>query len=748
VADSYQEFFLELGVEEIPAWMIPGALRDLRAAFEKGIKEQNLAPADAVEGDLQIQTYATPRRLVIFWPRIAVKQPTVKETVQGPPKKVAYDAEGKPTAAAIQFAAKNGTTVEKLKVVTTPKGEYLSAKVTRRGRPASEILAELIPQAVKSIYFPRTMHWDSDTEGRTGTQFIRPIRNLVAMCGGRVVPCSVGNVRAGKTTFGHRQLSKTGGKSALPVQTFEDYVKTLTDNGVILDPAERRARIVNGAEQLLQSDSAISGMKAKPSGELLDTHTYLTEHPTALLGAFDAAYLSLPEEVLTTVMRGHQKYFAVEDADGKLAPRFIAVLESNGDATGVIRHGHERVLRARFNDAQFFWKADAETKLVDRLPSLSSVLFQAKLGSYFEKSSRMQALTEAIIAELRRAGFAIDTPAEIMEAARLAKCDLTTDLVKEFTELQGIIGGLSARREGLSESTATAIYDHYLPQSMEDLMPRTLGGDVVSLADRIDTLVGCFGVGLAPTGSKDPFGLRRAAQGVIRILAEQRYPITIESLVAAGCDVYKVVQRMGEAESWKEIEAREPLINFFEDRLRYYLKDVRAFAYDEVNAVLAARSSESRGKSYNVADILRRVEAIALIRTTENFEPLAAAFKRMKNMIDQARKSVGFSGGRLRREAFVTPEESSLYAKFDEVFQQSERDKAKGNYPRALQEIATLRPFVDSFFDKILVMDPNPEIRTNRLCLLETLLNSFSTIADFSEIVPREGLAKGSEPRQ
>ena len=346
MSDNHQEFFLELGVEEIPAWMIPGALRDLRTPLEKGIREANLAPADG----LALETLATPRRLVVHCPAIAAKQPTVKETVQGPPKKVAYDAEGKPTAAAIQFATKNGTTPDKLKVVTTPKGESLSVAVTRRGRPAIEILAELIPQAVKAIYFPRTMHWDSDAEGRTGTQFIRPVRNLVALCGGKVIPCSIGNVKSGKTTFGHRFLSKTGAKATLAVKSFADYRATLAASGVLLDPAERRARIVTGAEQLLAADSSINGMKAKPSPELLETHAYLTEHPTPLMGAFDPAYLSLPEEVLITVMRGHQKYFAVEDAAGKLAPRFIAVLETDGDATGVIRHGHERVLRARFND--------------------------------------------------------------------------------------------------------------------------------------------------------------------------------------------------------------------------------------------------------------------------------------------------------------------------------------------------------------------------------------------------------------
>ncbi|MSO21593.1 MAG: glycine--tRNA ligase subunit beta [Acidobacteria bacterium] len=713
--------------------MIPGALRDLRQHLEKGLTENNLAP----EGPLELQTFATSRRLVAFCPRIAAKQPTVKEAVQGPPKKIAYDAQGNPTPAAIQFAAKNGTTPDKLKVVTTPKGEYLSVRVTRRGRPAIEILSELIPQAVKGIYFPRTMHWDSAAEGKTGTQFIRPVRNLLALCGGRVIPCSIGNVKSGKTTFGHRNLSKSGGKPLLAVKTFADYRQTLASNGVLLDPSERRARILDEAARLLQFEN---GLKLKPSPELLETHTYLTEHPTPLLGGFDPAYLSLPEEVLITVMRGHQKYFAVEDAAGKLAPRFIAVLESDGDSTGVIRHGHERVLRARFNDAQFFWKADGETALQNRLESLRNVTFQAKLGSYFEKSSRMQALADALVSGLRHSQFVVDPQmqTDIMQAARMAKCDLTTDLVKEFTELQGIIGGLSARRENLSESIATAIYDHYLPQSMEDGLPRSLGGNILSLADRMDTLVGCFGVGLAPTGSKDPFGLRRAAQGVIRILAEKQLPLTIDGLVGAGCEVYRYAQRMGEAEAWTDAAARQPLIDFFEDRLRYYLREVRGFAYDEVAAVLQASGSDSAATNDDVADILKRVEAVALIRTTEDFEPLAASFKRMKNIIEQARKSQGFTSGRPQPELFSMAEETALHAKYEEVFEQVAREKSSGNYTGALQMIASLRPAVDLFFDKVLVMDPDLDIRTNRLCLLDMLLNGFSTIADFSEIVPRE----------
>ena len=452
-----------------------------------------------------------------------------------------------------------------------------------------------------------------------------------------------------------------------------------------------------------------------------------------MVGAFDPSFLSLPEEVLATVMRGHQKYFAVEQRDGKMAPRFVAVMETDADRSGIIRHGHERVLRARFNDARFFWDTDGKIKLKDRVELLKSVTFQAQLGSYFDKAMRMQDFTNHIVRQLSGAGQAVDAEVHpaIVEAARLAKCDLTTDLVKEFTELQGVVGGLYARRDGLSEEVATAIYDHYKPQSMEDTLPRTIAGDIVSLADRMDTLVGCFGVGLAPSGSKDPFGLRRAAQGVIRILAEKNLRLTLDGLIGAGCEVYEVTQRMGEVPSWNDQTARQQLAEFLEDRLRYYLREVRGFAYDEVNAVLAA------GRN-NVVEVLERVEAVSRIRPTQNFEPLAAAFKRMKNILQQAREAHGFNGGKPNSQLLEPGPEANLYKEYEEVFQQAAREKDKGNYFAALEAIASLRPHVDLFFDKILVMDKNADIRNNRLSLLSTLLNEFSTIADFSEIVVRE----------
>jgi glycyl-tRNA synthetase beta chain len=709
-----QEFLLEVGTEEIPAWMIPNALADLKRLLTEGLEKLGLAR----EQPIALEVYATPRRLVAYCADLPAHQPKTEEMVQGPPKRVAYDAAGKPTPAAIQFAAKMGTKPETLQTVSTPKGEYLAFRKMDPGRATATLLQELIPEAILAVPWPRTMYWES----KAGPHFIRPIRWLLALYGGKVVPCSVGSVKAGKLTRGHRQL----GKPKLPVTKFETYRETLRDNFVILDAAERRSRILEASDVLFRSEPDI--LRAKPDPALLDTLTNLTEYPTPLAGSFDPAFLSLPEEVLITVMRGHQKYFAVEQSDGKMAPRFIAVMETDADPTGLIRHGHERVLRARFNDARFFWETDGKITLEQRLELLRSVTFQSHLGSYLEKSARMQHLADEIVLALRSAGKVVEPGAhpEYVKAARLAKCDLTTDLVKEFTELQGVVGGLCARREGMSEEIATAIYDHYRPQSMEDALPRTLAGDIVSLADRMDTLVGCFGVGLAPTGSKDPFGLRRAAQGVIRILAEKQLPLTLDALVGTGCAVYEVVQRMGEAPSWNELAARQPLLAFLAERLSYYLREVRGIAYDEVNAVLATGNTD-------VADALLRVEAVHRIRPTVDFEPLAASFKRMKNILQQARETQGFTGGQPDESLLREDAERQLYAKAQAVGQ-----RVYGDYFAELEAIASLRPDVDLFFDKILVMDKNAEVRNNRLSLLATLLDQFSTIADFSEIVPKD----------
>jgi glycyl-tRNA synthetase beta chain len=728
------EFLLEVGTEEIPAWMIEGALADLKRRLEEGLREARLAG----DAGIALEMYATPRRLIAYCPRLPARQPSSVETVQGPPKRVAFDAQGKPTAAANAFAAKMGTTIESLETVSTPKGEYLVAQKKDPGRATADILAELIPRAVLAIPFPRTMHW----EGKAGPRFIRPIRSLLALLGGKVVPCAIGSVQAGAATFGHRLL----GKRSLTVRDFASYRKALEANGVLIDPKQRRARILEAAEALLKSaeGSKNQGLRIKPNEELLNTLVYLTEFPTPLLGEFDEAFLALPEEVLITVMKGHQKYLSLERVDGTLAPRFIAVMDKDADPAGLIRHGHERVLRARFTDARFFWEADAEIPLRERRGMLSNVTFQAQLGSYHDKADRMTALAYSLAAQLREEELALEPrPPDVgeynvIQAAGLAKCDLTTDLVKEFTELQGIVGGLYARREGLPEPIAAAIYDHYRPQGMEDALPRTREGDLVSLSDRMDTLAGCFGVGLAPSGSRDPFGLRRAAQGVIRILAEHHLRFALDNLVAASCRVCEEAKKKGGLQAWDEQAALAPLVDFLVDRLRYYLREVRGYAYDEVNAILAAGGSESRARVYRVPDVLERLAAVSTIRSTDNFEPLAAAFKRMKNILRQARESHGFTGGSPNPELLEPGPEADLFQAYRKAFQEAERLKSNGNYRAALEEIASLRPSVDLFFDKILVMDKNPSIRNNRLSLLDTLLNAFSTIADFSEIVTAE----------
>ncbi len=716
-----KEFLLEVGVEEIPAWMIPATLDNFRDLLVEKLKTNRLADEDTPPP----QMFATPRRLVAYCPQLPARQPAREELVQGPPERIAFDADGNPTPAGIKFAEKMGTRVGDLETVATPKGDYLSARKVDSGLEAFQILKDLIPVVIQGIYFPRTMYW----EGKSGPHFIRPIRNLVALLDGRVIPCSLGSVKAGRYSFGHRRL----GKPRISVKSFSQYRESLAANGVLLDPEERRARIQGQIDFLLRMEK---DYRLKENPELLSTLVHLTEHPTPLIGSFDPSYLSLPEEVLITVMRGHQKYFAVEDANGKLAPRFIAVMETDADTTGVIRNGHERVLRARFNDAQFFWKVDGKTTLANRLERLRNVTFQSSLGSYFEKVDRMQQLALHMVRALQKNGVQMSEQ-DAQTAARLSKSDLTTDLVKEFTELQGVVGGLAANREELPAAVGLAIYDHYKPQSMEDSLPRSREGDVVSLADRLDTLVGCFGVGLIPTGSKDPFGLRRAAQGVIRILAEQELPLDLRAMVGEAETIYTSAKANGHHASWKP--EPEALFAFLDDRLRYYLRETHGFPYDEVNAVLTATAGFTESKtSTDVTDILHRLRAVHEIRSTADFEPLAAAFKRMKNILQQAGKEQEFTPSTVQDELLESRPEKKLYEHFGAISEAVSRHKEKRDYLAALREISSLRADVDHFFDTIMVMVPDLQVRGNRLSLLAALFTEFSTIADFSEIVPDE----------
>ena len=643
-------FLLEIGTEEIPDWMIPAALESLRLQFEKLEIAHDSVTLDA-----------TPRRLVLRAEGLPARQADSEERALGPAKSA-------PPKAVAGFARKHGVAPEALTVESTPKGDYYTFVRTVAGRATLDILAETLGGIILQIGFPKTMYWT----GKGGPRFIRPIRWIVALLGDDVVPFELAGVRSGAVTSGHRRL----GARAIAV-TIADYAERLRENYVILKAEERRNKI----------HKELAGVRVKPDAALVETLVYLTEHPTPIVGSFDAEFLALPEEVLVTVMRHHQKYFSVEDEHGKLAPQFVAVMNIPSDPEGFVRSGNERVLRARFNDARFFWQTDQKKSLAARLPDLAHVTFQAKLGSYLEKTERVKALVSTLGGD-----------AHAVRAAELAKCDLTTELVKEFTELQGVVGGLYARAQGEPEPVWQAIYDHYKPESMEDAIPRNRTGQIVALADKLDTLRGCFGVGLIPTGSRDPFALRRAAQGVVKILVEGKIDIDLAPLVDDGTDGAKA------------------LAEFLQDRIRYYFKEVRGFLYDEVNAATAAGWS-------NLVDLEARLIRIRDLRSSPDFEPLAASFKRIRNILDQ-QKFTGVNATAIDEKLLQDGPERDLYDEYRRIAGQPIESV-----------VSQLRPKVDLFFDKVLVNAPEDDVRRNRLMLLGTLLLEFSNIADFSEIV-------------
>src|SRR5579864_1132214 len=496
------DFLLEIGTEEIPARMLDQAREELQDKIAGVLHFTGLKKAI---GYARPESFSTPRRLVVMVTGVLSQQPDVQEQLTGPATKVAYK-DGQPTPAAHAFAKKAGVDVSQLQKVTTPKGEYLTASVTSKGKPAAQILAELLPKEIASIYWPKNMYWRAGKPER----FVRPVRWIVALLDGEIVPLEFAGIKAGNQSRGHRILGPQQVSIASPSQ----YAETMQGAHVTVLSADREYKIRKALDAATRT---VPDARWREDAELLKTVVNLTEWPSAILGSFDKEYLSLPEEVLVTVMRDHQKYFAVEDASGKLAPHFLAVLNTDGDPDGLIRHGNERVLRARFNDARFFWDTDQKTPLVNRVEMLKAVTFQKDLGSYFEKSERTYTLASQIVGWVTGSGVPLNQPA-ILQAARLAKTDLTTELVKEFTELQGVVGGLYAKEQGHSQAVADAVYDHYKPESMEDDVPRTLEGAVLSLADKADSIAGMFALGLIPSGSKDPFALRRQANGIIKTI--------------------------------------------------------------------------------------------------------------------------------------------------------------------------------------------------------------------------------------
>jgi glycyl-tRNA synthetase beta chain len=710
---EFGDFLFEIGCEEIPAGMIRKAAGELKVILERHLLTHRLLEENPPAASLE--TFGAARRLTAVVRNVRLRQQETRREVTGPPKSVAFDSLGEPTRAAESFASKQGIPLSKLTIVDTPKGQYVAATQVIAGRPASEILSEVLPQAIEEISWPRSMYWT----GAQGPRFIRPIRWIVALLDGRVIPFSFAGVESGNRTRGHRFLGRAG----IPVSGAADYHSKLKKNFILALPDERLAKI----ESEIRALTSRKGLRPHEDRGLLELVTYLNEFPSVIVGDFDRAFLELPDEILITVMRDHQKYFALESRGGELAPHFLAVINLARDQEGLVRTGHERVLRARFEDARFFWEADQKTKLGEYLPKLAAVTYESRLGSYKDKVERMRSLARWLAEQWFSAGVNQADVAGSDRAAELSKCDLVTEMVREFTELQGVVGGLYARAQGEPDEIAWAVYDHYKPLGLDDPIPRNLTGCAVAVADKLDSLVACFAVGAIPTSSGDPFALRRAALGIVKIILDRKLPLSLSAAVSAAA--------RGVRELAPKIEVSDALqaqvVEFLLERARYILRERHGFAYDEINAAFLAGADD-------LVDALERVAAVKAIRNTKNFPPLAAAFKRIRNILEKSAARSDKTQTEVRPELLREAAELQLRTAAQRIGEEAGRRKKEKKYRQALEKISELRPAVDFFFDKVLVMHEDESIRRNRIALLGALLKEFSTIADFSELAGQD----------
>ena len=707
------DFLLEIGCEEIPAGMILKASQELKVLLSKQLLAAGLI--ENTSSEKSVDAFGAPRRLVAIAQDIYLKQPDVTREITGPPKSIAFDNVGVPTRAAVSFAEKQGIPLAQLSIIATPKGEYLAAKQTVLGQPALKILEGILPDVIRGISWPRSMYWTTANAPR----FIRPIRWIIAILDGKVVPFTFGDVEAGSRTTGHRFL----GRKNVLVTSPAELESKLKQNFVLCRPGDRRKKI----ETEIRALTSRKGLHPHEDASLLELVTYLNEYPTVISGNFDPTFLSLPEEILVTVMRGHQKYFALEDRNGELAPHFLAVINLPEDPKGLVRAGHERVLRARFADAQFFWETDQKIPLGDYLPKLNNVTYERRLGTYGAKVERMRSLARWLAEQWFSGGITKADVAGADRAAELAKCDLVTEMVREFTELQGVVGGLYARAQGEPDEIAWAVYDQYKPLGLDDPIPRNLTGCAVALADKLDSLVACFAVGAIPTGSSDPFALRRAALGIIKIILERKLPLSLSAAVSAAAKALK--------EHAPNIEATDAVqtqvLDFLLERARYILREKHGFADDEISAAFAAGADD-------LVDAVERVTAVKDIRDTKNFPALAAAFKRIRNILEKSAEKSDKAQMEVRPGLLREAAELQLHTVAQRIGEEAGRRKREKKYRAALEKISELRPAVDLFFDKVLVMVEDEDVRRNRLALLGGLLKEFSTIADFSQLGAEE----------
>jgi glycyl-tRNA synthetase beta chain len=685
-----KELLLEIGTEEIPAGFIPQALIDLESLAKKELEANRI--------DFHgINTLGTPRRLVLVIESISEKQRDEETKKIGPSKQAAFDAKGNPTKAAIGFAKSQSVPVESLTLIQTEKGEYVCAVKKESGKPTSELLSSIIPKWIFSIPFQKSMKW-ADVPIR----FARPIHWILALFGGEVVPFEVGNIRSGNMTYGHRFMNP----GPISVKDFQSYLQKTREASVIVDPVERKKRI---EDEMIREGAKVSGRVLKDE-ELLNEVNFLVEYPVALCGTFDNKFLSLPREILIHSMKEHQRYFPVVDDHGILLPYFVCISNIHPKSREVVVKGNEKVLRARLSDAAFFFEDDLKIPLEKRVEQLKKVVFQAKLGTSYEKVMRFKQLalwmTERIDPKLREA---------VERTSHLCKADLVTGMVGEFPKLQGIVGKEYARLTKERPEVAEAIYEHYLPGFAGDRLPSGSIGDIVSIADKMDTIVGCFGVGLVPTGTADPFGLRRQALGIIRIILEKKYSISLTGLIEES-----EKQLKGKMERPVE-KVKEEVLDFFRVRYQNFLLD-KEYPFDVTDAVLSISFDE-------LLDVQGRIDALKRAKEWKDFESIVIAFKRAMNIL---------KGSPPQREInpslFAESAEKNLYQSFLKAKERIDLHLNKRDYPSTLLEMTQMKKPIDEFFEGVMVMVEEETIRNNRLALLDEIGKVFLRIADFSKL--------------
>jgi glycyl-tRNA synthetase beta chain len=701
------ELLIEIGVEELPYQFIAPALAVLKDSAEQLLKDQRLAFQST-------RTLGTPRRLTLVVTGLATQQTSIVKETMGPSKSVAFDSTGQPTRAAMGFAAGQGVSVPELQIRQTPKGEYLFAVKQEQGRPANVVLKELLPQLISKLSFPKAMKWNS-----TGVKFARPVRWLVALYGGATLPIEAAGIVAGNRTEGHRVLGRTKG---LVVRDSESYLKGLERQGVIPDP-ERRRRMI---EEQIATLCKKTGFTLNVDGDLLDQAVYTTEYPNAIIGSFKPAYLEVPQEILITSMKEHQGFFSMMHKEtGKLVPHFIAVTNNRAKDMGLIREGNERVLAARLADAKFFFDEDRKIRLEDRVKKLAGVTFHQKLGTMAQKQERIEKLV-TMVAPLLKPGIENDeTINQCRRAAKLCKADLLTGVVGEFPELQGIMGGEYAAHDKESEAVSLAIKEHYLPRSIDGVLPKTVVGQALSLADRLDAIAAFFHVGLVPTGSEDPFALRRHATAIVRIILESGLRLDLGECIRHARKIVIDDGFKGVANS--EQEASRRIVEFIFERVRHYARVVHALRDDVIEAVL----KQTHDKALDLVDLVLRMKALESVTTKPEFDPLIVGFKRAHRLVEKEqwdRKPVD-------RARFENPAESALYQAIEEERNMMKSAIIDKEYGQALDALVRLKPAIDAFFTAVMVNAEDPAIRSNRLSLLKEVDDFFNSFADFSQIV-------------